>query len=292
MQECNFCHRSLPFECFYRDPRYKDRIVYQKKCKLCYHEKYRKDYTAAINSTICKQCGKEFWFNPQYSLNPQYCTHPCHGAAKASLDYNNSFIKPIKSWVDGLILSDLHIAPNGRFSWNLKHAEFSEFIANKFKEYQPSIKQQKNGIWSGRTKTHPDIKKERLRWYKENRKILPDDVIVNKDSLMALYLGDGSLHKIRGWIGIYTLNFSWDENELLCSKINQLGLQCRVKSANKKKQPHIYFSRPNAIGLLNYLETSPIQCYSYKFQMPSKEVCNAYQREARKKRQQNIQSAC
>ncbi len=213
--------------------------------------------------------------------NDIYCSQYCFGAAKAKLDYRKSYINNIKSFSDGLILSDLHIRKDGGFSWNLKYLEFAEFISKGFQDYDPWIKQQKNGMWTGRTHCHPDIKKERKRWYPNGVKIVPKDVSIDRESLLGLYLGDGSLHKTRGWIGIYTLNFTKDDNEYLCDRIKSIGLDCRVKQANKMYM--LYFSRPNAENLISFLGESPVSCYGYKFRIPDREIYNKYQRELRRR---------
>lgn len=283
--KCSTCDQNYPIEQFYRDFRYKDRICYRPKCKKCYNKTYRNTFLNK-NQIIktCQNCRQKFSVNYKYCPDQKYCDQKCAGSGKANLDYSLTFRKEIQDWIDGFMLSDMHIRDHGAFSFNLKYLEFAQFISSKLFPYQFSIKSyESKSINSGKSRTHPDIKIERERWYSNGTKILPEDCVVNKNSLMGLYLGDGTLHKIRGWIGIYTMNFTWQENEILCEKIKSLGLNCRVKNGSKT-QPMIYFSRPNAINFLDYLGTCPVNCYMYKFNMPNKEIANIYQRESRKKR--------
>ena len=284
--QCTECLLDQPLDQFYRDTR-TTKIVYKKRCKSCGHKRYLIRYSKENQvKHICVVCKREFSVNVKYCPNQVFCSTKCAGEGKATLDYSKSYFNNIKSWIDGLLLSDIHIRPEGSFSWNVKHLEFAQFIADKLKCYDPYLKQQKNGMWSGRTRVHPDIKKVREEWYPQGKKIVPVNVAINKESLLAMYIGDGHLHKRTGRITIATLAFSEEENKKLANSITELGIPTRIipASKNKQEQYYLYFNRPSAEILLNFLGMSPIKCYDYKFDMPDREVNREYQRRKRRER--------
>ncbi len=286
MQECTTCLRELSLDNFYRDGRYKGEVRYQRICKGCRHDKYLYNYrNKNVKSHNCEYCGTKYSVNAQYAPNPKYCTRQCHAASKAQLEYSQSFLTPhLQSYIDGLMLSDITIRPDGSFGWNLKYQEFSEYIAKQFKPYEAYSKPTPNpNIFRGRSYCHPDIKKQRKRWYPEGIKIVPEDVQVDTVSALMLYLGDGHLHKVRGHITLYTMSFTEEENEFLVQKLSDIGITSRVKPI--KNQFVIYLSRPNAEEFLKIVGgNSPIKCYDYKFDMPDREVYNKYQRDKRKQK--------
>lgn len=286
MQECTKCQRKLDFDNFYRDSRYKDRVKYRRTCKACCHNKYLHSYR---NKNVvfhnCANCGTRYQVNAKYAPNTKYCTRPCHAASKARLEYSQSFLTPsLQSYVDGLMLSDITIRPDGSFGWNLKYQEFSEYIANQLKPYEAYSKATSDpNIFRGRSYCHPDIKKQRQRWYPDGIKIVPKDVKIDITSVLMLYLGDGCLHKTRGNITLYTLSFTEEENEFLVHKLSCIGISSRVIPV--KKHFAIYLSRPNAEEFLKILGgISPIRCYDYKFNMPDREVYNRQQKDWRRRK--------
>lgn len=269
MQKCLGCKLELSDDNFYRDTRYTYHL--KPRCKKCLHEKYRQDYTTKNQiSSICQNCKKLFKHNSNYCINQKFCSMKCFGSSKAFLDYNISTIKETQDWIDGFMLGDISIDKYSRFTFNVKHLEFSKFIASKLEKFKPNIYPYKGrNIWSCRTKTHPDIKNERQRWYPAGKKIVPKDAIINRNSLSALYLSDGSIEK-RGAISIWTLSFTEEENLFLVNKIKELipdieNIKVSYVRREGKCQSYLFFPRIEAIKFLRFLGKSDVECYKYKF---------------------------
>lgn len=291
MKICSKCNKELPFDQFYRDNRSAS-LKYRSMCVGCIKSQYAASYrTANIKKWICKHCKSTFSVNSNYAPNPSFCSRQCHAAFKSSLDYSESFwTSSMQSYIDGLMLSDIGIRKDNSFQWNVKYEEFAEFIANCLLPYDPSVKNYIR-MYTGRTKTHPDIKNQRQRWYPNGTKIVPKDVIIDPICLAMLYIGDGHIHKVKGNITISTLSFSEKENNFLSEKMfKNLGVKSRVISM--KDRYCLYFSRPNAVEFLKIIgNKSPVKCYDYKFVVPSKQAYRNYQRELRKRNHEKSQES-
>lgn len=285
MKTCSKCHQKLSFSEFYRDYRSAS-FKHKSICIQCTKSQYAKAYkNVNLKQHVCKNCKNTFSVNSNYALNPQFCTQQCYAAFRSFLDYSKSFwTKELQSYIDGLMLSDIGIRTNNCFQWNVKYREFAEFISNCLHPYSPYIKHYPN-VYSGRSRTHPDIKAQRQRWYPNGVKIVPKDVTIDPVCLTMLYIGDGHIHKVRGNITISTLSFSEEDNKFLSEQmLENLGINSRVIST-KKGQSYLYFSRPNAVEFLKIIgNKSPVKCYDYKFLVPPKQAYRDYQREFRKKK--------
>jgi len=283
MKICSKCNQELTLNNFYRDNR-SPSVKYRSICKKCTKLQYIRTYrTVNTKQHICKNCQDLFLVNCCYAPNPQFCSTKCHAAFKSQLDYDESFwTEELQSYIDGLMLSDICIRRDNCFQWNVKYEEFAQLVAKYLLPYGSYVKKYSSKMYTGRTRTHPDIKFQRGRWYPDDIKIVPQDVKINQASLLMMYIGDGCLHKTKGNITISTLSFSEKDNLFLSDRILNLGIASRVLSRNN--QYYLYFSRPNAVKFLNFLgNSSPIKCYDYKFQMPSKQIYRDYQRNLRRK---------
>lgn len=243
------------------------------KYRFCGHS-CRKEYTRKSRKTLCKTC--ETIFYPEKRKNrkdQQFCSQKCMGQYCAVLDYDNSYISNVRNFVDGFLVSDGSISKlNCHMCWSVKYKEFDTYIKRKLSDYAPSSKRvfqkdirAKQGgymTFKGRTKCHPDIKKERNRWYKQGKKIVPRNIAMNRNMFMTWYLGDGvncSPNKIE----LCTDSFGENEVEFLIRKLHKIGLASSRKRHHCKK-PRIRIDKCEAFALIG--NKSPIECYGYKFQ--------------------------
>ncbi len=199
------------------------------------------------------------------------------------LNYNISYLtEDILEAIDGFLLGDGGTSFNkrsksevARFSCGVEYKEFCYYMMNFFKEYQSTVSKpisdsMKQGyMFTGRTKTHPDIYQQYLRWYPLNDKGKrvkqpPEDVRISSLSVLIWYLGDGSIvnskrHSIT--VRLATDGFFPEKVEFLVEKLKEKGIQCYRSKENRiniraKGIPAFF----NLIG-----RKSPIKCYNYKF---------------------------
>ncbi len=200
-----------------------------------------------------------------------------------SLDYKVNYIQDdMIEFIDGFLLGDGGINFDkrsinnliARFRCGVEYEEFCSYLMEPFKKLSSSVKKHKaksmkqGFMFSGSTSNHPDIYKQYLRWYPENKngqriKQPPEDVRITKNSVLMWYLGDGSVVVKNNTIAtrLSTDGFSKVKVEMLVDKLQQIGIKCYRNNENRirinsRGIPAFY----NLIG-----EKSPIKCYNYKF---------------------------
>ena len=189
------------------------------------------------------------------------------------------------SWIDGFLIGDGSGRPNynkqiGRVSCGVQHKEFCEYMMSELKVYKPPppkfyFYQKKNkfndneGFWDMSTKAHPDLYKATIRWYpdKHLNKQVPEDVRINSTSVMLWYLGDGTVVNKNNTcvVRLSTDSFPKEQVEaILIPKLKSLGIDCTRTSENRIRI--VAKGIPAFFDLIG--RTSPVKCYSYKFNLP------------------------
>ena len=198
-----------------------------------------------------------------------------------SLDYNISYLndKMIEN-IDGFLLGDGGInydkktkSKVSRFCCGVQYEEFCNYLMDLFKEYNGSVvkrksKKMKQGfMFSGNTRFHPDIYKQYERWYPKNGdkrwKQPPDDVKITPTSVMAWYLGDGSVVVKENSITLRlsTDGFAKEKVDMLVSKLNDINILCK-----RSKENRILLRAKGIPAFFDFIgQKSPIKCYNYKF---------------------------
>ncbi len=205
---------------------------------------------------------------------------------KPILDYSKSWLtEEMIENIDGFLLGDGCIRhrdrPNTNASATLKYEEFGNYLAKVFYNYGSSVtkrvspahysskagyfKECKSVVLS--TKSHPDLQKQRIRWYPNGIKEVPDDVRITPSSLLLWYLGDGSLFLDKGispYVTFYTNSFSKTSIDILRNRLNDLNMTNWYLPNNT-----IRLKTPAVKILFDMIgRSSPIECYSYKFDVP------------------------
>ncbi len=199
------------------------------------------------------------------------------------LDYQSTYIhKDMLEYVDGFLLGDGGISFNLKRSHNhvarlccgVEYQEFCEYLMQPFERLVSKVtkdvsKSMKQGfMFSGRTRHHPDIYKQYLRWYPENKngqrvKQPPEDVRITPESVMRWYLGDGSVVVKNNTISVRLSTDGFEESkvEMLVDRLKKKGIKCHRNNENR--------IRVDARGIPSFFDLigreSPIKCYDYKF---------------------------
>lgn len=178
-------------------------------------------------------------------------------------------LNAIRSYIDGLLLSDGNICTSSKFSGMYrqicKHKEWLDAISKKFHEHGIKNTVSKT-IINGRryyrlfTLSYPEFKTLHSLWYLNKIKVIPRDIELTPGCLANWYLGDGYLLPC-GAIRIGKVGFSQEDSEFLIKKLNQeLSIDSR-----KHKPRSIYIPQRDALVFLKYIEDFKIPCYSYKW---------------------------
>jgi hypothetical protein len=138
------------------------------------------------------------------------------------------------------------------------------------------VKQIKSGYYLYESRSYREFLKEYLRWYKNGKKKIPQDIKISKLSLLLWYLGDGSLATYKAklknkiyiiqWIRFSTQGFSKEENEFLAKKLKSLGFEAKVSYTSKaKNQTIIGIYSDNVKKFLDYIGKCPVESLKYRW---------------------------
>ena len=200
-----------------------------------------------------------------------------------TLDYDKKYIRnDMIEFVDGFLLGDGGVGFNNkrshnhvaRFRCGVEYEEFCKYLMTPFLSLGSKVKKHKSKnmkqgfMFSGSTRHHPDIYKQYLRWYPENKngirvKQPPSDVKITPSSVMMWYTGDGSVMVNNDTImlRLSTDGFSIDKVEMLVRKLKEVGIQCHRTEENR-----IMIDAKGIPSFFDLIGTkSPVKCYDYKF---------------------------
>jgi 16S rRNA G966 N2-methylase RsmD len=200
--------------------------------------------------------------------------------ARSTLDYSTKIITPtLSSIIDGIVIGDGHIETNhntkvARLSISGVHKEFINYCRRLLLPYEPceavyNTGEKGLGTWSITTKHHPDLYQAYLRWYSnDGKKDVPNDIELDKMTLLLWYLGDGSLsaksESNSRSLFFATNAFSIDAIEQLVAKFKNIGIECQKIT----KDNRLGIKAKSIVKLLGLMGgESPVKCYSYKFDL-------------------------
>lgn len=193
-----------------------------------------------------------------------------------------NFTEEEKSIIDGLIISDGYYQKSNKcLGLSTSSFQFAEYVKNILPEYiwtKTGIKETKRlDTRTGKTYTiyrlitygNKYFENERNRWYDVNgKKIIPNDIKINKKLLLLWYLGDGCLQqhynkKRTDNIKLCTNSFSKNEiEEILLPQLKRFNAHLNV---TERKQYVITIPRKNVDDFLNYIGEPPFSDYAHKW---------------------------
>lgn len=110
-------------------------------------------------------------------------------------------------------------------------------------------------LQSHRYKTFEILRK---RWYNRRKKVIPEDVRINRDSMLQFYLGDGSFYRN---IILCTNGFRIKELKILQTILNK-----KLHILTKITKDHmLVLKKSDSFKFIKYIGKSPVQCYQYKW---------------------------
>jgi hypothetical protein len=231
-----------------------------------------KDYGIKITSTKCYNLIKDAGVIRDKSESVSLAT--------STLDYNVSFLDShMIGIIEGILIGDGTIGCNhrtrvGRLSISGQYEEFIKYCYKLLYSYKPSEPQYiksdgrkgGTGTWSISTKYHPDFYKIYQKWYIPHKDV-PENINFTQLMVLLWYLGDGSISSSNesNSVNLYfsTNSFSKDKiKSILIPKFKEIDIQVsRITHDNR-----LFIKTNSIVKLLNYMGgKSPVQCYSYKF---------------------------
>ncbi len=139
----------------------------------------------------------------------------------------------------------------------------------------------KNGgkEWSICSRSNDFFTKEKDHWYKNGRKIVPDNIVLTPSAIRHWYYGDGSLHwekKSFRELRFHTNCFSFSEVEFLgnslCYSIGMKGY--RIDKNNGL--PVLVIRKSDTQKLLDFIGPCDLPCFLYKWIITDRELYNRY----------------
>ena len=181
-----------------------------------------------------------------------------------------------QSVLDGLMISDGFIhRGNYHSSFKLasKHLEFVEHLQALFAqeniESKISINHAKltdKDYYTISTTSYTELSQQHDRWYKNDKKIIPNDILVNNNFMLYWYLGDGTKKKWQAEFGTYAYTISDVKNLCwkICEAYKYYPTEVRIYIV-KKDGPIVSLATSVTPNFLEAIGPSPVRCFDYKF---------------------------
>lgn len=182
--------------------------------------------------------------------------------------------------LEGMLLGDAHLErQRGALSARLKveHSEAqSAYVDWKYLEWKPwvrtpprrRVRRNRLGTTSINvgfaTLSHDELESMRVRFYRNGRKVVPEDLELTPLSTAVWFMDDGS-RKSNQCRGLYlnTQSFTGEEVELLRSVMRRdIGLETSVRQQRDGLQ--IYVPSPSVADLISFVSADVLPCMRYK----------------------------
>jgi len=206
--------------------------------------------------------------------------------ATRTLDYDENILQEgslILEAFNGVLISDATISnykdqTYHRLSMSSSQREFIEYSRSFFTKLSPSEISSKKCVredgsrgyekemFGFATATHPDITKQRIKWYDGSSKKIPRDIKITPLMLKLWYYGDGSIVTKREKFNTCILRLSTDgfSDDDIDFLVEQLRVQVGLSS--QKAEKRIRIKSASVPSFFRYIgRKSDLTCYSYKF---------------------------
>lgn len=186
-------------------------------------------------------------------------------------------------WIRGELLGDGNLDSrsiySARFGYGSKYLEYVEYVRDILNSF--GIKQvgkinkrintrQGNISYHYFSRRYVELLPIYKQFYPEGKKIVPKDIKLTPLTCRQWYIGDGCLiHKKRGnnrkngrpCITLFTCGFTISDVEWLLEQLNKLGFKVTRQVSRNSIAISAYFTEK----FLNYIGSSPVKCYDYKW---------------------------
>lgn len=187
------------------------------------------------------------------------------------------------SLLDGLLLGDgnlelrkINREKNATYRQACKYSDYLQFVKKELVRsgltFTPRLimrlqeKIRKSKSYTLKSHASVILTPQYYRWYKNGVKIVPRDVVLDKETLLHWYLGDGSLDYYREKVVKITMStnsFSEFDITFLQNKLTELGVR------NCRSGKRIQISKSSIENFLGMIGECPVECYKYKWAIDS-----------------------
>ena len=213
-----------------------------------------------------------------YQLAKDYNTFPCnisrilnragYDLREANPKLHIELSKELRQVLDGWMLGDGHMALPGQqsfFSHVSKHEEYRDYVS-KYLENVPHRKYlyyaMGNTYYRLRTCSTVEFAEIYKKWYKDKKKIIPEDIKLSPLTVNHWFMDDGTMGKRDKNIILSTNCFTKEECDKLSSQLNDI---LNAKDIHQNNRNEIYLSRNSANKFLEYAGECKLDCFKYKW---------------------------
>jgi len=217
----------------------------------------------------------------------------------------------LMSIINGLLLSDASLSQYKNSNFRLRigqiveHKDWIESLKTTFESYGVKV-----GIYNytnygyGESSEHIALytsrnqmmTKLRRRWYKNGRKIVPNNLKLNTLTLAHWFMGDGftswtGTAKSSTKLGLCTEGFGLEDNLKLKVLLEDQGYHFILKKRNRKEHVHFSLSLTKSyevFDFLNRVEPFVTPAFHYKIKKPIPRSISDFFKEFVKTRKRNI----
>lgn len=187
----------------------------------------------------------------------------------------------------GLILSDGYLRKittnTGKSNFQIKQTpkriDFLFTIQKYFLNLgiESTLRQYKMGKYDQAmltTRSTKTLGKQRIRWYVNNKKIIPYDLELKPKGIAYWYMGDGGVwrggkNKNSVKVTLYTNSFSEEGTKFLISKLQEFEIEVNL-NLKRKHEPVIIISKwKSVIKFMDLVKPYILPCFQYKIQYPT-----------------------
>jgi len=177
--------------------------------------------------------------------------------------------------LDGLLIGDAYIPAKQRllyFAQCRKCREYVEYVARQLgvgiervrdRVRQPDKRTGRQYECSElRTLSHPAYAQLRERWYREGKKVVPEDLRISREFVLHWFLCDGacSVNRGSGHLMLCTDSFTREEVESLQRLLQTANIESSLMSNRR-----IRVRQKSIVRFYDYIGESPVQCLAYKW---------------------------
>jgi hypothetical protein len=176
--------------------------------------------------------------------------------------------------LDGLLIGDGYIPRNQSlfyFGQCRRNREYVEHVARQLDIPADRVRDRarKPDARTGRiyecselrTLSHPHFAGLRQRWYRDGRKVVPEDLRVSREFLLHWFLCDGSCSVLRNsaHLMLCTDSFTAKEVESLKDLLGQVGIESHMTGGRLRVR------QKSIARFYEYVGESPVECLVYKW---------------------------
>jgi hypothetical protein len=177
--------------------------------------------------------------------------------------------------LDGLLIGDGYIPANQALFYFGQRSECREYVEYVAAQLGVGVERVKDRVRQPdkrtgcqyacselRTLSHPNFARLRQRWYREGRKVVPDDLRMSPEFLLHWFLCDGACSVLRGsgQLMLCTEAFNRVEVEHLQRLLQTVGIDSTIMKSRR-----IRVRQGSIERFYDYVGESPVKCLAYKW---------------------------